>query len=170
MARRRAPAAPSITDQRLGFRMLTRGGRFHTVISNDPELGPAQLVAKLHDAAAREAARRGDTQARGRPPDWDRLVAAAQKLEAEGVRLSDAPGSRAVGVLHEFLAKRQRGKSSRNTAAELAGTLLALGRSFQLVRLRKRRLVRKRRVSAPKRVFTPKRVFRPVAFFHFLRW
>ena len=79
------------------------------------------LLRMMVDAAAIEP------QPQGRPPKWERNFEAVEFLRgiAPPVTLSAAPGSRCVTLLTEFLVA-SAGHGSRDTAAQLAGTLIAL--------------------------------------------
>ena len=85
-----------------------------------------------HHPKAAEIAPRG----RGRPADWTRKIEAIQKLRSVGItKISDAPGSRCVRVLTDFLDEKlckPKYGSHKHAAAELAGTLLELLRTIEV--------------------------------------
>ena len=118
MARRRAPKAPPLSAQKAVLQS------HHVSVGDAPwnelDVLAEWLLRMMSDAAAREP------RPHGRPPKWKRNLEAVEYLRsvAPPVTLSAAPGSRCVTLLAEFLAK-SAGHESRDTAAELAGTLIA---------------------------------------------
>ena len=133
MARRRLPRLPSREVQALvprpGYYLLPPDdGRWNEVALLVFVLGRHRIAARLLP------------RPRGQPPKLDRMQAAAQWLNREGIAfVSDAPGSRCVKSLLRFLTEWRdaeraagipRGKETNSTSAELAGTLIAVFRNM----------------------------------------
>lgn len=128
MARRRVREPPQAVQA------LVPRPRWHILPPDAGHLNEVALLAALlprYRTAARRVPR-----GRGRPLEWGRLEAAAEWLSREGFdKVSDARDSPCVQSLVRFLdgwreqeltRGVRRGPATRDTAAELAGTLKAI--------------------------------------------
>jgi hypothetical protein len=133
MARKRAPKPPPIEAQREAATWTATGKLWRGVQVTKGEHTRLDMLdewlLRQYDEGAKLA-----PSPRGAPPKWGQMLDAVRWLRVRCVKLSDAPGSKCVAALTEFLDQTRTAecRSDRDSTAEqLAGTLIAIARTVE---------------------------------------